>query len=54
MIIFVFAPESRGESEFYSSEKIEFVFDDYLFDTGSNYFVFSRSDINNFFQLNIY
>lgn len=46
-ITLVFVPEAKEEKSFYTSEEIQFTYDDDLFDTGINHFTFNREDINN-------
>ena len=51
-IILVFVPTDIDQEDFYSSQKIDLVFDDDLFDTGISHFVFKRTDINNIPEFN--
>lgn len=44
-ILFVFAPSEAGQKEFYTSENIDFIYDDELFDTGINHFTFIRENL---------
>lgn len=46
-ITLVFVPEAKEEKSFYTSEEIQFTYDDELFDLGINHFIFNRTDINN-------
>lgn len=50
-ILFVFAPSETEQVEFYNSENIDFIYDDELFDTGINHFIFKRKNIENTPQL---
>ena len=46
-ITLVFIPASKEDALFYTTNEIQFTYDDELFDTGINHFTFSREDINN-------
>jgi len=52
-IIFVYAPDSVNDKIFFDSKNISFEYDDRQFNTGVNKFTFSRSDIDQFTDLNI-
>lgn len=46
-IMVVFVPETENEQSFYDAKEIAFTYDDELFKTGINHFVFKRENINN-------
>lgn len=46
-IMLVFVPETENEQSFYDAKEIAFTYDDELFNTGINHFVFKRKNINN-------
>ncbi|MBI5539681.1 MAG: hypothetical protein HY951_06450 [Bacteroidia bacterium] len=44
--IFVFAPESLSQKEFYSSDTLDVIYEDKIFGTGIHHFIFLRNQIN--------
>ncbi len=44
---FVFAPIEKGQTDIYTSEDIDFIFNDDFLGTGTNHFLFKRKDVNN-------
>ncbi|HBS86938.1 MAG: hypothetical protein A2W91_12980 [Bacteroidetes bacterium GWF2_38_335] len=44
--IFVFVPENEDRKELFTADKLDFVFEDEFFNTGTNHFIFKREDIN--------
>ncbi|MBI4646902.1 MAG: hypothetical protein HY738_10000 [Bacteroidia bacterium] len=52
-ILFVFLPINNNNS-FHTSDNLDFVFEDFVFDTGMNHFVFNRKDINSLPEFNFW